>query len=97
MSLATPEVDNETDVSVQPDTPWNLILHNDDVNDILYVVMTLQLVLDETEDKCMMHAKTAATTGRATVFSGKKDEASQKASELVASGINATVEKAGGQ
>ncbi|MGO1385687.1 MAG: ATP-dependent Clp protease adaptor ClpS [Arachnia sp.] len=96
MTLATPEVDVTTDTSTEeaPDTPWKTMLHNDDVNVFPFVVKTLQLVLKEEQEVCEEYAHEAHTNGSASVFDGKKSEAEQKATQLQAAGLWATIEKA---
>lgn len=94
-TLAEPDVDLGVSEQVVPAVPWNVILHNDDVNDFGYVIKTLQIILQKPKETCEKYAMTAHETGKAVVFDGPKDECENIATELQAAALWATVEKAG--
>lgn len=95
MPTATPELDErvESAESVQPDRPWKVLLWNDDVNDLGFVIRVLQRVIQKPEDVCERIAHVAHSEGKAPAFSGAKEAAQQKAAALGAASLWATIEK----
>lgn len=95
MATATPDLVDETKVEHRtiPATPWKTILWNDDVNTFQYVIKILQKVLEKDEEHCTQIAFAVDRDGKAPVFSGSQDECQEKASQLGAATLWATVEK----
>lgn len=95
MSTAMPDLVEETEVGthVAPETPWKTLLWNDDVNDFDFVVKVLQRILKKDEGACEQFAFTAHTEGKVAVFNGTLEEAQEKATQLGAACLWATVEK----
>lgn len=95
MTTAMPELDQQIaeNVDQKPATPWKVILWNDDVNDVEYVTMVLQKVLKKDKSACEALMLQAHVHGKALVFSGTQEEATQKATQLGSASLWATLEK----
>lgn len=95
MSTATPDLVDETKVDelTKPTTPWKTLLWNDDVNTFTYVIRVLMRVLEKPEEVCEQLTIDVDRDGKAVVFSGSKDEAQEKATQLTAATLWATIEK----
>lgn len=95
MSVAMPELDERTETwsQVAPDTPWNVVLHNDDINTVEYVILTLMDVLQKDKETCTNYTLEVDKNGQAVVFTGKKEEAQRIAAELKSASLQATVEQ----
>ena len=54
MSTAMPDLNQkvEENIDQQPDTPWKVVLWNDDVNSTEYVTLVLQKVLKKDRNAC---------------------------------------------
>lgn len=95
MSVAMPEIEERTEneTRVAPNTPWNVILHNDPINTMDYVVMTLMYVLEKDQEQCEKYTMEVHNNGSAVVFTGEQEKAQKIATELQAAMLSATVEK----
>ena len=95
MSIAMPDLVEDTEISheITPDTPWETILWDDDVNSFSYVTGVLQKVLEKDHETCEKLTWKVDAEGRASVFNGTKDEAQETATKLSAACLWATVEK----
>ncbi len=84
----------ETDSKVSPETPWNVIVHDDPVNLMGYVTFVLMKIFgyDEKEANRMMlevHQK-----GLSVVWSGELEKAEFYAQQLQFHQLKTTLEKA---
>lgn len=95
MSTAMPDLIEETELGhqVESQTPWKTMLWNDDINDFDFVISVLQRVLKKDKEACEQFAFTAHTEGKVSVFDGTLEEAQEKATQLGAACLWATVEK----
>lgn len=95
MSTAMPDLDQkvEENIDQQPDTPWKVVLWNDDVNATEYVTLVLQKVLKKDRNACEALMLEAHSFGKVAVFSGSQEEATQKATQLGSASLWATLEK----
>jgi ATP-dependent Clp protease adaptor protein ClpS len=88
MSSATPypdvlpdtDTDNETRTKRQP--PYAVILHNDDVNTMDFVIEVLQKVFGYPVEKCFTLMIEAHEKGRAVVWIGALEVAELKADQI---------------
>ena len=72
---------------------FNLILHNDHINDMLHVVLSLTQVCKVSIVKATSIMRTAHETGRSKVLNGNIDNLHYMKLGLESLGLNASVEK----
>ncbi|MEI6754071.1 MAG: ATP-dependent Clp protease adaptor ClpS [Paludibacter sp.] len=72
---------------------YNLILCNDDVNDMLYIITALYDICDLDKEKCTELMFEAHENGSAKVTSGTFEEINAMKELLIAKNIIAKVEK----
>ena len=75
-----PETDTETKTRRQP--PYAVILHNDDVNTMEFVVAVLRKVFGYEVEKCVELMLEAHEKGRAAVWVGPLEVAELKADQI---------------
>jgi len=86
MASATPDVlpdvetENETRTRRQP--PYAVILHNDDINSMEFVVSVLRKIFGYTVEKCVELMLEAHEKGRAIVWIGALEVAELKADQI---------------
>ncbi len=85
-ATATPDVEVETDTRTQRQPPYAVILHNDDFNNMDFVVFVIQKVFGYTLEKCVTLMAEAHETGRAVVWVGSMEVAELKADQVHACG-----------
>ena len=81
--------------STSTETPWQVVLWNDDANIDKLVTRALIKVLKVTLEVAERHMLTAHLEGKAAIFGGKLDECQQKAAALQAEALYVTLQKAG--
>ncbi|MGW3244023.1 ATP-dependent Clp protease adaptor ClpS [Streptomyces sp. NPDC001070] len=86
---AAPIADEHTDI-VTP-SAWAVLLWNDPVNLMSYVVRTLVRVLSVSEDEAERLMLLAHTHGKTAVFSGGREECEVIATRLMSASLWATV------
>jgi ATP-dependent Clp protease adaptor protein ClpS len=86
VTVAPPETDTDTDVRTKRQPPYAVILHNDDVNTVVFVVEVLQKVFGYPLEKCVQLMLEAHHTGRSMVWSGTLELAELKADQIHACG-----------
>ena len=69
--VALPEVDTEEAVEERVDTPWRVILYDDDIHTFEEVIVQLIKATGCSEHKAERHAWTVHTKGKDTVFEGE--------------------------
>lgn len=79
---------------VRTDHGWNVLLWNDPVNLVGYVVMTLMRVLTMERDAAEQLTLAVHTDGKGVVFNGTQAEAEAKVAQLCAATLWATMERA---
>lgn len=82
--LPLPKELPETKTRRQP--PYAVILHNDDVNSMNFVVMVLRKVFGYEAEKCVELMFEAHETGRAVVWVGALEVAELKADQIKSCG-----------
>ena len=101
---AMPGIDTISEIDFGLDAvtarPWKVILWNDEINDIVWVVESLSAVLEISSDAAW-HLATRADDkmgeGRSVVADGDRDRCQSVASRLGARGLTTSVESDGGQ
>lgn len=88
-----PETDTDTQTRRQP--PYAVILHNDDINGMDFVVAVLRKVFGYTVEKCFELMLEAHEKGRAAVWVGALEVAELKADQVRSCGAD-PVQKAKG-
>jgi len=71
--ITTPETD--TDVDVQLDSPWNVIIHNDPVNLMSYVAHVIRKLFGYSEQEAERLMLQVHRDGRSIVWSGARERA----------------------
>lgn len=96
-STAFPDTETETETRTRKQPPYAVILHNDDVNTMPFVVFVLQKVFGYTVEKCAELMFEAHETGRAVVWVGSLEVAELKADQIHSCGSDPTRRDAGAQ
>jgi ATP-dependent Clp protease adaptor protein ClpS len=81
-----PETDTDTETRRQP--PYAVILHNDDINSMDFVIAVLRKVFGYTDEKCFQLMIEAHDTGRSVVWVGPMEVAELKADQIHACGAD---------
>jgi len=76
--------------------PWNVIVHNDPVNLMPYVTMTLQRVLGIPKAKAESLMREVHERGKAVVWTGEKEHAELYVQQLHAHQLSASMESTKG-
>ena len=84
------------DEEVRPDTPWVVVVWNDPVNLMSYVVFVFQKLFGYPREKATRLMLQVHHEGRAAVSEGAREKAEADVARLHAHGLWATMEKAGG-
>lgn len=84
MAMAIPEVSPEvqSDTQTQKQPPYAVILHNDDVNTMPFVVLVLRKVFGYSAEKCVELMMEAHNTGRSVLWVGPLEVAELKADQI---------------
>jgi len=83
---ALPDTDTDTKTRRQP--PYAVILHNDDLNTMEFVVAVLRKVFGYTVEKCVELMMEAHQKGRAVVWVGALELAELKADQIRSCGAD---------
>ena len=97
MTTSTPEIETRPDIETRPVIlpPYALILHNDDHNEMTYVVRSLVLCVPEvTTDRAVEIMFEAHEHGRALVIVCPLERAELYRDRLLSRGLTATIERA---
>ena len=81
-TLPIPEIQNLTDEEDQLDSVWHVIVLNDPVNLMSYVVMVFKKILGFDENKATKHMLEVHEKGRSTVWTGNRERAESYAYQL---------------
>jgi ATP-dependent Clp protease adaptor protein ClpS len=90
-----PEIDTESKTSRQP--PYAVILHNDDVNGMDFVISVLRKVFGYTVEKCVDLMLEAHEKGRSVVWVGALEVAELKADQIRSCGADPDQKSKGAQ
>lgn len=87
-----PQQDEETDVLTSVETPFSLIVWNDEVNTFEWVIQTLIDVCNHNEDQAEQCAMLIHTKGKYAVKQGDFDTLKTMCDAITERGIGATIE-----
>ena len=87
-----PQQDEETDILVSEDTPFSLIVWNDEVNTFEWVIQTLIDICDHSEEQAEQCAMLIHTKGKYAVKQGGYDTLKPMCDAITERGIGATLE-----
>ena len=90
-----PDTDTETKTRRQP--PYAVILHNDDINTMEFVVAVLRKVFGYTVEKCVELMMEAHEKGRTAVWIGTLEVAELKADQIRSCGPDPAQKSKGAQ
>ncbi|MGQ0745084.1 MAG: ATP-dependent Clp protease adapter ClpS [Acidimicrobiales bacterium] len=94
MTLAPVEVrEPESDEVVTPDVPWVVIVWNDPINLMSYVVFVLQKLFGYSRDKATKLMLDVHEKGKAVVSTGERSKAELDVFRLHEHGLWATMQK----
>jgi ATP-dependent Clp protease adaptor protein ClpS len=94
MTVAPQRVDRpRVESFVAPDVPWNVIVWNDPVNLMSYVVFVFRKLFGYTEERATRLMLAVHNEGRAIVSSGQLERAELDCYRLHHHGLWATLEK----
>jgi len=82
MSSALPQPETESETKTRRQPPYAVILHNDDVNGMDFVIGVLRKVFGYELEKCVELALEAHEKGRAVVWVGAMEVAELKADQI---------------
>lgn len=88
-----PDTDTETKTRRQP--PYAVILHNDDINTMDFVITVLRKVFGYTVEKCVELMLQAHEQGRTAVWVGALEVAELKADQIRSCGADPTQKRRG--
>ena len=81
-TLPIPEIQNLTEEEDQLDAVWHVIVLNDPVNLMSYVVMVFKKIFGFDESKATKHMLEVHQKGRSTVWTGNRERAESYAYQL---------------
>lgn len=84
-----------TEESVSLDLPWNVVVHDDPVNLMLYVTHVLMKIFGYDEKKAAMLMMQVHHSGRSIVWTGDREKAEFYVQQLQIHQLKTTLEKAG--
>ena len=94
-SVAEPRTREDTRTERQP--PYVVLLHNDDVNTMEFVVTVLRKVFGFTVEKCVSLMLEAHNKGKVVVWSGALEVAELKADQIISCGADPDRAKQGAE
>lgn len=78
----------------QPLPPWKVLLHNDDKNDMVFVVLTIMELTPLNEQAATVRTVEAHKTGVALLLSTHKERAELYREQFQSKGLTVTIEPA---
>ena len=81
-TLATPLMDEKTELDEQLATPWKVIVLNDPVNLMNYVVMVFKKVFGYSDTKATKHMMEVHENGKSILWVGEREQAENYAYQL---------------
>lgn len=92
--LATPEVDEARDLAAAPMEPWEVVVWNDPVNLMSYVVRVFRTYFGYSLERATQLMRAVHHEGQATVATGPRETMEVHAQAMHDYGLWATVRKA---
>lgn len=87
-----PQQDEKTDVLTSEDTPFSLVVWNDEVNTFEWVIQTLIDICEHSEEQAEQCAMLIHTKGKYAVKHGSYDTLKPMCDAITERGISATLE-----
>jgi ATP-dependent Clp protease adaptor protein ClpS len=96
LGTATPDIGVEEEIATEEslDKPWNIIVHNDPINLMSYVIMVFMRVFGMPRKKAETHMKEVHEKGKSLVWSGPREQAELYVQQLHHAMLLATMERA---
>ena len=85
-TLTLPDVETDPNTRTERQPPYAVILHNDDINTMQWVILVLRKVFGYTVEKCVELMLDAHNTGRTVVWVGAMEVAELKADQIISCG-----------
>jgi ATP-dependent Clp protease adaptor protein ClpS len=85
-TVTLPDVGTETESRTERQPPYAVILHNDDINGMPWVVLVLRKVFGYTVERCVELMIEAHEKGRSVVWVGAMEVAELKADQVISCG-----------
>ena len=82
-----------TDQTTSLDTPWNVLVHDDPVNLMVYVTWSLMKIFGYDEKKATVLMMQVHQQGRSLVWSGEREKAEFYVQQLQAHQLKSSLEK----
>lgn len=92
-----PDTDTDTESKTRRQPPYAVILHNDDINGMEFVIAVLRKVFGYTVEKCVELMLEAHEKGRAAVWVGAMEVAELKADQIRSCGPDPQQKSKGAQ
>jgi ATP-dependent Clp protease adaptor protein ClpS len=87
-ATAFPELDTDTETRTRRQPPYAVILHNDDISSMDWVMLVLRKVFGYGVEKCYELMLEAHETGRSVVWIGSLEVAELKADLIIGCGAD---------
>ena len=91
--LETVDPDIDTDLSVETDKPWVVLVWNDPINLMSYVTLVFQKLFGHSKEKATELMLDVHHKGRAVVSNGTKEKCEADVARLHEHGLWATMQK----
>ena len=91
--MTTPVRTTESDIVVEPDRPWKVIVWNDPINLMSYVALVFRKLFGFSKEKADKLMLQVHHEGKAVVSSGTREKAELDVFRLHEHGLWATMEK----
>ena len=92
-SHATPEIVEQTEVETELTQLWKVIVLNDPVNLMNYVVLVFRKVFGFGEQKAIQHMKEVHELGKSILWTGEREQAESYVFQLQKRRLHAVLEK----
>lgn len=92
--MANPNTETRTRVATERDVPWNVVVHDDPVNLVKYVIYVLMKIFGYDERKSTVMTMQVHHNGRSVVWSGEREKAEFYVQQLQAHQLKSSMEKA---
>ena len=90
---STPDILEHTEVEIELAQVWKVIVFNDPVNLMNYVVMVFRKVFGYGEQKAIKHMKEVHELGKSILWSGEREQAESYVFQLQKWRLQAVLEK----
>ncbi len=99
MATATPlpDLDTDAEATTRRQPPYAVVLHNDDVNTVDFVVAVIRKVFGFPLEKAIDHTMEAHEEGRSVLWVGAREVAELKADQVHSCGPDPSQKKRGAQ